>query len=819
MFVVGAFDSRITFYSQQVRALSLVHALRDQGILADGLRVGVVGGGAAGTTAAVAAALISDITVDLYERADDVLPLQRATERRRLDPHIYGWPEIGSDDPNAELPLLDWTAGPARNVRRDVKQEFDAAVAAVSPRLRVHLRHQVTVARAVADGLQLDFERAPLAGEAPAVPGATIPGQTTVDILILAFGFGLEDAQAVAGAPSISYWSEAGIPVAEFEGRAAPRFLISGNGDGGLIDLVAAGSAHFDHAGMIREICNQANMAPVKAKLEAIDARALAAFRAGAGFDFLAAYDAEIRQDLEGLGLLDLVANRLRPGVRLTLQTLLPEAFSIATATLNRVAAYLIARACERVAQTEFIHISGDDLTVTAVPPGAAYEAPLWFTCAGQTFGVDAAIVRHGPGRALARQPFGEVLGNYAETHQAWLTMHGDAVVAPSLAEEVRGVFVRAARAVQLPLPAYVQRRLADQQPTLVRVQAYGGGIRWSGDVAPNAVGDLWNPGANAIDILSPGPPAQLGPAAAPLVRMALHANRAEVQANAADWRPFADPLTSGSAHAEHLIAISIRPAPPAGAARNIHQLDALNLAVTLSAALSGWVLNTAHAQINDFVLTGRDPSNWIGFGAGHDLRARMGQIWGNWRNQFTGDAALLDRFLRLTICAEDNDDRQDEARVLVGPRKLPQIVRAIAAALAVAAAWPDTAPRAERPGNLSRAIAGGDPWHGHACGADLIARQPTAIAAVTFMWRTHFVVLSQLNQPLALATGAQASLAVIEQLQPSIAEPTGAGGIILTLDAAFRTAANAGLAALTALLASVQTEHFERLKAAIVEE
>lgn len=92
VFVIGAFDSRITFYSQQVRALSLVHALRDQGILYDGLRVAVIGGGAAGITAAAAAALAADVTVDLYERADDVLPLQSATRSRRLDTHIYGWP-------------------------------------------------------------------------------------------------------------------------------------------------------------------------------------------------------------------------------------------------------------------------------------------------------------------------------------------------------------------------------------------------------------------------------------------------------------------------------------------------------------------------------------------------------------------------------------------------------------------------------------------------------------------------------------------------------------------------------------------------------
>lgn len=68
VFVIGALDTRITFYSQQVRALALVHALRVQAVLQDAMRVSVVGGGAAGITTAAAVALISNARVDLYER-------------------------------------------------------------------------------------------------------------------------------------------------------------------------------------------------------------------------------------------------------------------------------------------------------------------------------------------------------------------------------------------------------------------------------------------------------------------------------------------------------------------------------------------------------------------------------------------------------------------------------------------------------------------------------------------------------------------------------------------------------------------------------
>lgn len=816
VFVIGAFDSRITFYSQQVRALGLVHALKDQGILRDGMRIGVVGGGAAGLTAAAAVALISDATVDLYERADEVLPLQRATRRRRLDPHIYGWPDVGSDDPTADLPVLDWTAGPAQDVRRDVKQEFEAIVDAVTPRLRVNLRHGVTAARVAGAALQLDFRRATRPGDVPEADGQ-VPGQATFDLLLLAFGFGLE-TQQVPGVPTASYWSDAGVPVAEFEGRATPRFLISGNGDGGLIDLVAAASAHFDHAGMIREIVRQPNIQVIFDRLEAIDARARAAFALGNGFDFLGVYEAEILADLQAMGLVDLVAGRLRPGVRLTLQTLKPEAFSIETATLNRVAAYLVIRACQTGGQTEFAHLHGDDLAPAAAPAPPPYAAPLWFSCSGQTFGVDAAIVRRGPGRPAAQLPFSEVLGDFYTAHKNWLRLHGDATIVPKLSGAARDDFTAAARCIGLPPAVHVQRSLIARQPTLVRVQPTGANLRWSGDLAPDAIGEIWDPGANAADVFVPALPVQIGPVAAALVRLTLHAGRATLVADVGDWRGFADALTSASAHAEHLTPLTIQAAQMGGAARNPLNVRDVTLAQTLHQALDRWMLDAVHRALSAYIVTARDQGNLIGFRAAADLRARMGQLWDVWRASFQTEPALLDRFLRLLVCAEDDDDRIDEARVVVGPRKLLMVVRATAAALAVAAAWPNTAPRGERPGNLLRPMAAGDPWQGHACAAELIRREPTAIAAADFIWRTHFVVLSQLSTPLIIGTRAAAGLAHIDVGQPSLAETDGAQRIILTLDAGFRAAAETSLPALTALLASVEADHFMRLRAAVEE-
>jgi NADPH-dependent 2,4-dienoyl-CoA reductase/sulfur reductase-like enzyme len=118
LFVIGSFDRRIIFYSQQVRALSLVHAFKDLGYLHSNPRIAVVGGGAAGIAAAAAAALVSESQVVLFEAAGELLPLQSTTVRRRLDPHIYEWPAHDTVDPIADLPILDAEAiGPHRKER------------------------------------------------------------------------------------------------------------------------------------------------------------------------------------------------------------------------------------------------------------------------------------------------------------------------------------------------------------------------------------------------------------------------------------------------------------------------------------------------------------------------------------------------------------------------------------------------------------------------------------------------------------------------------------------------------------------------------
>src|SRR4051812_48144348 len=57
VYLLGCLERRVTLFSQQMRALNLIYSLFEEERVGTGDRVAVVGGGAAGLTAAVAAAL------------------------------------------------------------------------------------------------------------------------------------------------------------------------------------------------------------------------------------------------------------------------------------------------------------------------------------------------------------------------------------------------------------------------------------------------------------------------------------------------------------------------------------------------------------------------------------------------------------------------------------------------------------------------------------------------------------------------------------------------------------------------------------------
>ena len=238
VYQIGCLEHRVTLYSQQVRALNLVFALFDLKKLERSSRVVVVGAGAAGLTATVALAR-HGATVTLLERLDAVIPFQSGNLTRWLHPHIYEWPAEGCLNPNSGLPLLNWSADSAANVAISLRDEFYQHVRQSKT---IQLQKGVRNVRLHTGpkGQRLEWNNA----------GGGFHSER-FDVVILAVGFGLEGSSLF---PVQSYWRNDDLAQFELDADRVRHYLVSGCGDGGLVDLLRLRLRDFQHNQMLEEL-------------------------------------------------------------------------------------------------------------------------------------------------------------------------------------------------------------------------------------------------------------------------------------------------------------------------------------------------------------------------------------------------------------------------------------------------------------------------------------------------------------------------------------------------------------------------------------
>lgn len=802
-YVLGCYDTRITLYSQQVRALELAYALLERHHVTANTHVAIIGGGAGGMTLAAALALQGVGAVHLFERGNNLMPLQSNATRRRLDPHIYNWPDPGADNEEAELPILDWRSGPAVEVREALVQGFGAIRLATGERLVVHCASKVTGVEPDESTYQLRYE------VADGVGGLRRDG-LRVDLIVIAVGFGLEPTWPIPGIRAESYWRDAGVPGGDVAGHAHLAVAVSGNGDGGLIDLVAASSRDFSHGAMIRMIIARPGVDRLYAPLAAIDAQARAEDNAGRGFDFVTAYDAQIGPIADALGLTAETARRLMPGVRIHLQTREPELMSARTATLNRLAVYLVRRACERTPGLSFEHIVCADVTLLA--PDAGPEAAAFILdCGGNQISVDTLVVRRGPGREAARLPFADLLQNYPNAHEAWTRRFPSAAIAPSLSDEARRHFARQAREQHLPCPIHRRTAEAAGAASRIKVAIRDGRARWTGDVALTSAAIIWDGRSTELTIV--GAPEEFGSLAYALTRMALHSPGCTMYSDVVRWGPFLERLTVDSMHAEDLELPALL---PIGGSSDLHpELYTFEeMACRLGAALDRRVLAFIDDHLTGFFERSADPGHAVDLEPATDVRDAMRETWAGWKAAFGADDDLLSRFLRLLVCAVDGDATTSEARTLVGPRRRKFLIRATAAALAVAAGWIGTSPQSNEPGNLKSQPMPSDAGvarTGHVCAAERITGRSTANEAAGFLWGTDFVVLPMLTSPVSVALRAEERLDTMDDDEPTLATTNGQPSLMLSLDPGFKRAVATSVFEVARFLARADADHNAR--------
>lgn len=262
LFFVGTFTSGVTVLSQQTRALNLAWAFIEKRLISCRTvasvrkqKVAVIGAGFAGLT--FAAALLekgADADISIFEELDTLLPLQQGSDSRWLHPHIYDWPSENSEFSAAMLPILNWTAARASDVTVQILSEWKRIATGNTRKITLFCNSQhLQVHEIVGDQTRVTIEwvgerRNPIDGTMSAEPQMKAAGNSeSFDFVVLAIGFGLERAG------TRSYWRNEifGQPALE---QPRKTFLVSGQGDGALIDLLRLRISQYRQDRILDEI-------------------------------------------------------------------------------------------------------------------------------------------------------------------------------------------------------------------------------------------------------------------------------------------------------------------------------------------------------------------------------------------------------------------------------------------------------------------------------------------------------------------------------------------------------------------------------------
>jgi hypothetical protein len=237
-YLLGSLERGVTVYNQQVRAHNLAWALWERRKRYPIKNVAIVGGGIGGLTMSACLLSLFEPTtkVTIFERLWDLCPIQQGADGRWLHPRIYDWPDFGSRAPGASLPVLDWSEGRASDVARTVLREFGQfcdRFAADGERVSVYLglrNFKMNVGGKTVDYVGTRSKRSGSFFDVDQPEGGT----TTFDCIVLASGFGLESG--ADGFPVTSYWRNDQLAQPPLD-RTHHRYLVSGFGDGALVDL------------------------------------------------------------------------------------------------------------------------------------------------------------------------------------------------------------------------------------------------------------------------------------------------------------------------------------------------------------------------------------------------------------------------------------------------------------------------------------------------------------------------------------------------------------------------------------------------------
>lgn len=786
VFVLGSFEQRVTVYAQQVRALNLVDAILSRSLLQDTGSVAIVGGGAAGITAAVALARAAPNlkVLDLFERRSNVLDMQHHSSRY-LHPHFYDWPNAGSDNPDAGLPLMNWTAGSAGEVAIALRAQFDevrrSSILSFQPDLGVTGLHPSTTSTVRV-----------------LVPGASPLGKI-YDIVILAIGFGLE---AFLDGDTLSYWLPSQMSAALLTNQPAPLVFVSGNGDGGLVDFLMAAFDAMEHRS-ICELILGLDLGPARAALQLIEQEAWEA--GGADLDLLAMYRARVRPLIPQSVWQAMIAN-LRPHARIRFHTNEARLLRRTTALHNRLAVFLVIEADQSI-NRNLIEIT------TNVPFAGPVPVTGEITLEGSApFTPYRRFLRLGPDSHPNLAPFDAILSTFPNRLRASATRPES----PQLTLAARARFEAAAAAaagVPQPPPVAAPAVVGDMNHLLLRGDA--GIVEWLGQISPGEAERYWVSG-RPLAVHTELSAADAGPLVTAIARIGAHVPNFVMHArDAHGWR----------AAMNKLCAARELPGPDLAASCVVHDwadppvlvaqasVASFLLAEEVHAALDDEMLRQLRGALHDILGPAAIEMGWP-IEAG--LKTRLWAQWEIWHGALLADATTRRRFLLLLATEQDHANLRDGLLVRVGPKILrPFLTKPALFGLTFAVCSGHAlAPSGGPPGNVAA-----HGITGHACGVGWIGGRDLGVSCVMRQnWSTGVVLLAQLKDAFQLVEGER-RFDLIAGDRPKVGTTSlGEEPLVIGADENFVTALEVGEQSVQDYLQSIFTSRSEAARAGLEE-
>lgn len=765
LYIVGCLERRVTLYSQQVRALNLVHALIETGKLTATTKIAVVGAGAAGLTAAAAVVrAFPDIrNLDVYERMPELLHLQTASHSRSLHPHLYDWPAPGALHPRADLPLLDWSAGPASRVAESLLTDFEQITG--SSRLRTLTQHTVErIDEFPSGGCRLRIANVGVAGP-------------QYDLCLLTIGYGME--RLIEGGENVSYWNPS-----DWEGPlrgAQDRFtlFVSGNGDGGLVDFLLAAFDGRTHSDILSLVTERSDLGPVVEELLKIESEAWAS---PTDIDLDAAYNTRLTSLLP-TGLLGTIADALRPNASVTLHTRNPRLFRKDTAILNRFLVFLALAADRDRRHFRLQVIAGHEIDNDPRDREVVFTNAARVRPDGRTlrFGTDTQALQspfrahfdafraRRPADPAAFRPATPLLSPGArERFAASVTpsgigdgglqlTRGDAAPHPastSAPADVQGsVAAQAASGTgQLAVGGRDDAVSFDATTFVHLTKTAAGAVRWRSHVRSADASRVWYASARTLFLQCELTPEEAGPLRFAIARLVMHARDYRLHCeNSIAWtqflRGFFGEHRPGPAIDTHFRARRCLTDLPDDAP--LEEMSVNELASRIHLSLD----HDALIRLNEKLEAALRPEATVtaGWVLERGLRADMLVRWRDWHARLGVSDAQRRRFLVLLVSPDDAADLTPAGFVRVGPKCIEaHLLRAAVLALAFSLSTePAVQPNGSFPGNVSAPS-----LSAHALGVSWLNGVDVGANVQEHSWSTDVVLLSEMQAtPLPLPT------------------------------------------------------------------